>query len=105
MALGMSKVDNIPTCLLCTSGTALANYYPAIIEATQSRIPLIVLSADRPPHLRGIGASQTIDQLKIFGDYPVFFHEVGEPKDSNKSIFRLQRVAIQAAQTSISFKV
>lgn len=104
MALGMSKVDNIPTCLLCTSGTALANYYPAIIEATQSRIPLIVLSADRPPHLRGIGASQTIDQLKIFGDYPVFFHEVGEPKDSNKSIFRLQRVAIQAAQTSISFK-
>lgn len=104
MALGMSKVDNIPTCLLCTSGTALANYYPAIIEASQSGIPLIILSADRPPHLRGIGAAQTIDQLKIFGDYTVFFHEVGEPKNSDKSILRLQRVAIQAAQKSIVFR-
>ncbi len=101
MALGMSKVDNAPTCLLCTSGTAVANYFPAIIEASQSGVPLIVLSADRPPHLREIGASQTIDQLKIFGDYPVFFHEIGEPKESNNSIVRLERAASQAVQQAI----
>ena len=104
MALGMSKVDKIPTCLVCTSGTAVANYLPAIIEASQSNIPLIVLSADRPPHLRGIGASQTIDQLKIFGDYPVFFHEVGEPKESNNGILRLERAAIQSVQYAVSKK-
>jgi len=102
MAMGMSKVDGIPTCLLCTSGTAVANYLPAIIEATQSKTPLIVLSADRPPHLRNIGASQSIDQLKIFGDYPVFFHEVGEPKESNNSILRLERAAIQAVQNAVN---
>ncbi|MGB0347704.1 MAG: 2-succinyl-5-enolpyruvyl-6-hydroxy-3-cyclohexene-1-carboxylic-acid synthase [Balneolaceae bacterium] len=104
MALGMSKVDKVPTCLLCTSGSAVANYFPAIIEASQSNIPLLVLSADRPPHLRGIGASQTIDQLKIFGDYPVFFHEIGEPKESNNSILRLERAAIQAVHQAVSLK-
>ncbi len=104
MALGMSKVDGIPTCLVCTSGTAVANYLPAIIEATQSSVPLIVLSADRPPHLRGIGSSQTIDQIKIFGDYPVFFHEVGEPKESNNSILRLERAAVQAVENAVSKK-
>ncbi len=104
MALGMSKTDGIPTCLLCTSGTAVANYLPAIIEATQSNVPLIVLSADRPPHLRGIGASQTIDQLKIFGDYPVFFHEVGEPKDLYSSFIRLEKAAFQAVQAAVTQK-
>ena len=104
MALGMSKTDGIPTCLLCTSGTAVANYLPAIIEATQSNVPLIVLSADRPPHLRGIGASQTIDQLKIFGYYPVLFHEVGEPKNHHSSFLRLQRAALQAVQAAVTKK-
>ena len=100
-ALGMSKADHAPTCLVCTSGTAVANYYPAVIEAAQTGIPLIVLSADRPPYLRGIGASQTIDQLKIFGDYPVFFHEVGEPRDDDKSLSRLELAALQAVTKSV----
>ena len=97
-ALGLAKASGIPACLVCTSGTALANYLPAVIEATQSHVPVIIASADRPPHQRGMGASQTIDQLKIFGDYPVFFHEAGEPKESNNSILRLERLAEQSVQ-------
>lgn len=99
-ALGIAKSSGVPACLVCTSGTALANYMPAVIEASQSSVPLIIASADRPPHLRGIGASQTIDQVKLFGNYPVFFHEAGEPKESNKSILRLERSALQAVQSS-----
>lgn len=101
-ALGIAKSSGVPACLVCTSGTALANYMPAVVEASQSSVPLIVASADRPPHLRGIGASQTIDQIKFFGDYTVFFHETGEPKESNKSILRLERSAAQAVQSSKS---
>lgn len=100
-ALGMAKSSGVPACLVCTSGTALANYMPAVVEASQSSIPMIIASADRPPHLRGIGASQTIDQIKFFGDYPVFFHEAGEPKESNKGILRLERAASQAVQLSL----
>ncbi len=102
MALGIGKGSGIPACLVCTSGTAVANYLPAVVEASQSGVPMIVASTDRPPHQRGIGASQTIDQLKIFGDYPVFFHEVGEPKESDKSILRLERVAIQAVKEAFA---
>lgn len=98
--LGIGKATGNPACLVCTSGTALANYYPAVIEATQSSVPMIIASADRPSHQRETGASQTIDQLKIFGDYPVFFHEIGEPKESNNSILRLERAAAQAVQIS-----
>ena len=101
-ALGIGKGSGLPACLVCTSGTAVANYYPAVIEAAQSSVPMIIASADRPPHLRGIGASQTIDQIKIFGDYPVFFHEAGEPKESNVSVLRLERAALQAVQSSVS---
>ncbi len=75
-ALGMAKETREPVVLVCTSGTAAANYYPAIIEAHYSRIPLIVLTADRPHELREVGAPQTINQLKIFGDYPKWFHEM-----------------------------
>lgn len=104
MALGSSKYDGIPTCLVCTSGTAAANYFPAIIEASQTGVPLIVLTADRPPNLRGIGASQTIDQLKLFGDYPVWFHEVGEPVNSTKGLNRLETSAIQSVIKAIQNK-
>lgn len=100
-ALGVGKASGTPAVLVCTSGTAVANYLPAVIEATQSATPLIVLSADRPPQYRNVGASQTIDQLKIFGDYPVFFHEAGEPNDSEKAIRRLKMVAHQAVDESV----
>lgn len=100
-ALGIAKSTGIPAVLVCTSGTAVANYYPAVIEAAQSGTPLIVASADRPPHTRGIGASQTIDQLKIFGNYPIFFHEADEPSASNVKQKRLQVSAAQAVQNAI----
>ena len=101
LALGLAKSSGNPTVLVCTSGTALANYFPAVIEASQSGIPLIILSADRPAHYRGLGASQTIDQLKIFGNYPVFFHEVGEPDLHKRSLKRLRLAAIQSVQLSV----
>ena len=78
-ALGVGKKTGIPAVLICTSGTAVANYLPAVVEARNSGVPMVILSADRPPGLRGIGASQTIDQIKLFGDYAVWFHEAGEP--------------------------
>ena len=68
-ALGLAKASGRPVALVCTSGTALANYYPAVLEAETSRVPLIVLSGDRPPHLQGLGAPQTCDQVKAYGDH------------------------------------
>ncbi|MGB5137281.1 MAG: 2-succinyl-5-enolpyruvyl-6-hydroxy-3-cyclohexene-1-carboxylic-acid synthase, partial [Candidatus Zixiibacteriota bacterium] len=68
-ALGLAKATGKPAVLICTSGTAPANYYPAIIEASRSATPMIILSADRPMELRDTGAAQTIDQVKMFGDY------------------------------------
>lgn len=78
-ALGYGKARGKPAILICTSGTATANYYPAIIEAKQDSIPLIVLTADRPPELRATGANQTIDQVKMFGDYVNWFFELPTP--------------------------
>jgi 2-succinyl-5-enolpyruvyl-6-hydroxy-3-cyclohexene-1-carboxylate synthase len=100
-ALGIGKASGKPACLVCTSGTALANYLPAVIEASQSHVPMMIASADRPPQLRNSGANQTIDQIKIFGDYPVFFHEVGEPKDDDESTLKLERLANQAYNNSV----
>lgn len=69
LGLGLAKASGRPVALVCTSGTALANYYPAVIEAETSRVPLIVLSGDRPPQLQGLGAPQTTDQLKAYGSH------------------------------------
>ena len=95
-ALGSSKGSGIPSILICTSGTALANYHPAVIESKQSGIPLIIISADRPPHLRGTGSSQTIDQVKIFSDAVLYFHELGEPVHEKRDYNRLTLLAKQA---------
>ncbi|MTI88695.1 MAG: 2-succinyl-5-enolpyruvyl-6-hydroxy-3-cyclohexene-1-carboxylic-acid synthase [Balneolaceae bacterium] len=97
-ALGIGKASAKPAVLVCTSGTAVANYLPAVIEAKQSGVPLIIASADRPPRYRNLGASQTIDQLKLFGNYTAFFHETGEPDHSSGSRARLQLAAKQAVQ-------
>lgn len=99
-ALGIGKATNTPAILICTSGTALANYYPAVIEARQSGVPIILATADRPPNLRATGANQAIDQLKIFGKYPVFFHEVGEPQSDDKDVARLKMLAQQSISIS-----
>ena len=68
-ALGIAKKSGLPTALICTSGTAAANFYPAIIEARESRIPLLIFTADRPPELRDCHAGQAIDQVKMYGNY------------------------------------
>ncbi|MEX0647102.1 MAG: 2-succinyl-5-enolpyruvyl-6-hydroxy-3-cyclohexene-1-carboxylic-acid synthase [Balneolaceae bacterium] len=101
IALGIGKQTGIPAALICTSGTAAANYYPAVIEANESGIPMIVLSADRPPQLRGTGSSQTIDQIKLFGDQATFFHETGEPVFGKNDLRRLSFLAEQAVEASV----
>ena len=79
-ALGMALATDEPAALVCTSGSALANCFPAVVEARQSRVPLLILSADRPPELRHSGANQTIDQVKLFGDYAAFFVDAPLPE-------------------------
>jgi len=78
-ALGKAKQSGWPVALICTSGTATANYFPAVIEARYSHIPLLVLTADRPPELRHCHSGQTIDQVGLYGNYPVFQGEMGFP--------------------------
>ena len=80
LALGLAKVSRQPVIVVTTSGTAAANLHPAVLEASESGIPLVVLTADRPPELRGVGANQTIDQIKLYGDAVRLFHEVGVPE-------------------------
>lgn len=79
-ALGVAKATKRPVALVCTSGTAAANYFPAIVEAHYSRVPLIVLTADRPHELRDVGAPQAIEQIKLYGDYVKSFNEMALPE-------------------------
>ena len=79
-ALGLAKAERLPAVVACTSGTAVANLLPPIVEAAHARAPLVVMTADRPPELRATGANQTIDQIKIFGDHVRTFVEAGTPE-------------------------
>jgi 2-succinyl-5-enolpyruvyl-6-hydroxy-3-cyclohexene-1-carboxylate synthase len=81
-ALGLARQSHRPVVLLCTSGTAGANYFPAVIEARESGVPLIVITADRPPEMRECRSGQTIDQQKLFGGYVNFYHELCVPEGS-----------------------
>src|SRR5204862_7619061 len=77
-ALGAAKASGRPAALACTSGTAAANYLPAVIESHEARVPLLVLTADRPPELRDLGAGQTIDQVKLYGTAAKGYLEVDD---------------------------
>ena len=83
MALGIAKAHKEPTVLVCTSGSAVAHYLPAILEAQYTGIPLVVLSADRPHTLLHVGAPQTVDQHKIFGTAVNYFEELAVPQESH----------------------
>lgn len=87
VALGLG-IDGAPALLLCTSGTAAANFFPAVVEAGLSEIPMIVLTADRPPELRGVGAPQTIDQVDLFGGHVVWSRDPDVADTGQRSLWR-----------------
>ncbi|GGH86031.1 2-succinyl-5-enolpyruvyl-6-hydroxy-3-cyclohexene-1-carboxylate synthase [Pullulanibacillus pueri] len=101
-ALGIAKQSQRPVALLCSSGTATANYYPAVIEAKYGRVPLVVLTADRPHELRGYGAPQTIDQIKLYGDHVKWFQEMPIP-EYDETLWRYARNTAKRAVDTAAF--
>ena len=100
-ALGLAKASRRPVAVLCTSGTAAANFHPAVIEADESGVPLLVLTADRPPEMRGTGANQVIDQVKLYGSAVRWFCEAGVPQARPGMVGYWRSLACQAwAQAS-----
>jgi 2-succinyl-5-enolpyruvyl-6-hydroxy-3-cyclohexene-1-carboxylate synthase len=99
-ALGAAQASGTPVAILCTSGTAAANLHPAICEADQSAVPLIVLTADRPPELREIGAGQTIDQVKLYGSSVRWFCEVGTHAADDSGLLHYRSTACRAFATA-----
>ncbi|MEG2948610.1 MAG: 2-succinyl-5-enolpyruvyl-6-hydroxy-3-cyclohexene-1-carboxylic-acid synthase [Raoultibacter sp.] len=95
-ALGLAKANRRPVCLICTSGTATANYYPAVLEAESSRVPLVILTGDRPPRLQGLGAPQTCDQVKLYGDHVRFFQQMPLPASDADSVAYARQMAREA---------
>jgi 2-succinyl-5-enolpyruvyl-6-hydroxy-3-cyclohexene-1-carboxylate synthase len=100
-ALGAAKASGRPVAITCTSGTAAANLAPAVIEASWARVPLIVLTADRPPDLRDVGAGQTIDQLKLYGDAAKWFFEVGVHDATQERLRWIRSLACRAYWTAL----
>jgi 2-succinyl-5-enolpyruvyl-6-hydroxy-3-cyclohexene-1-carboxylate synthase len=97
-ALGLAKRQRRAVVLLCTSGTAGANYYPAIIEAQESGVPLLVITADRPPEMRDCGSGQTIDQQKLFGGHVNFYHELAVPLATHATMVYLRQMVGHALE-------
>ncbi|WML25217.1 2-succinyl-5-enolpyruvyl-6-hydroxy-3-cyclohexene-1-carboxylic-acid synthase [Neobacillus sp. OS1-33] len=101
-ALGIAKSLNRPVAILCTSGTAAANYFPAIVEARYARVPLIVLTADRPHELREVGAPQAIDQIHLYGKHVKWFSEMALPEKSEEIIRYARTVCARAVAITTS---
>lgn len=95
-ALGLAKAEGTPVVLICTSGTATAEFYPAIIEAYQQRVPLIVCTADRPPELVNVGANQTINQDNIYKNHIRWYCAAGLPRPDAKGIKHIRQCARKA---------
>jgi 2-succinyl-5-enolpyruvyl-6-hydroxy-3-cyclohexene-1-carboxylate synthase len=100
-ALGAAKASGRPLAVTCTSGTAAANLAAAVIEAQQARVPMIVLTADRPPELRDVGAGQTIDQVKLYGDAVKWFVEVGVYDATEERLRWIRALACRAFWTAV----
>jgi 2-succinyl-5-enolpyruvyl-6-hydroxy-3-cyclohexene-1-carboxylate synthase len=95
-ALGMAKASQQPVAIVCTSGTAAANFMPAVVEAYFARVPLLVLTADRPPELRDVGAAQTIDQARLFGSHVRWYQEMALP-EATPDLLRYVRLTAHRA--------
>ena len=100
LALGLAKATGAPAVVLSTSGTAAANFHPAVVEAHESRTPMIVVTADRPPELRATGANQTIDQIKLYGDSVRWFCEIGAADEAEGSARYWRSLASRAIAES-----
>ncbi|HAC62808.1 MAG TPA: 2-succinyl-5-enolpyruvyl-6-hydroxy-3-cyclohexene-1-carboxylic-acid synthase [Cyanothece sp. UBA12306] len=100
-ALGIAKRTHNPTAIICTSGTAGANFYPAVIEATESRVPLLIFTADRPPELRYCRAGQAIDQVKLYGNYPNWQTELAIPSLEREMLRYLRQNIIHGWERSL----
>jgi 2-succinyl-5-enolpyruvyl-6-hydroxy-3-cyclohexene-1-carboxylate synthase len=101
-ALGIGKASGLPAVLVTTSGTATANAFPAVIEAAQSEAPLLVLTADRPHHLRDSDANQAIDQVRLFGPYPRAFFDLAPPAVQDPALRHLRALAARAVAAARS---
>ena len=95
-ALGRARRTGRPTPLVCTSGTAAANFHPAVIEANQSGVPMLLLTADRPPELIDSGANQTVDQEKLYGDSVRWYRDMPEPEAEPRKVRMLRTTAARA---------
>src|SRR5215211_5253238 len=100
VALGMAKASGRPVAVTCTSGTAAANLHPAVVEAHEARVPLIVLTADRPAELREVGAGQAIDQIKLYGSAAKWFVEVGTHDPGRETAIHHRALACRAYWTA-----
>ncbi|HZB76534.1 MAG TPA: 2-succinyl-5-enolpyruvyl-6-hydroxy-3-cyclohexene-1-carboxylic-acid synthase, partial [Solirubrobacteraceae bacterium] len=100
-ALGTAKASGSPAVVLCTSGTAAANFHPAVLEASHARTPVIVCTADRPPELRDTGAGQTVDQLDLYGRAVRWFCQVGVPGDHPGAATAWRSIAARAVAESV----
>ncbi len=100
-ALGLARASLRPVALLATSGSAPAHWYPAVIEASEAGLPLLLLSADRPPRLRAWGANQTIDQTRLFGAFVREFHDPGLPQSSPSALDAQRALGQRAARVSV----
>ncbi len=101
--LGIAAASGQPVAMFCTSGTAAANHFPAVVEAYMARVPIIVMTADRPPELHDVGANQTIDQQNLFGTFVKWFHDTGVPLMAPHERVRWSSAGLNAIQHAVRF--